>query len=105
MNDEDKQLARTRNFIRGSLELLRCPGQLSQRAAINWWCDWVYPDTDQEQEFAPDAWAAFMSVDRQLMLICEEKEDIPFTDPRWLALEPLVQRALELLGPVEHGVD
>ena len=105
MREDEKLAGRIRNQIRGSLQLLLSPGDFAQSSAINYWFDWVYADTDQEQEFAPDAWAALMAVDRQLMVICEEKGDVPYTDPRWLALEPLIQKAIEVLGPMEHGVD
>jgi hypothetical protein len=77
MSEEAKLAGRIRNRIRESLELLLSPGDFAQSSAVNCWFDWVYA-TDQEQEFTPDAWAA---------------------------LEPLIQRALEVLGPMEHEVD
>ena len=105
MSEDEKLQGRIRNRIRESLELLLSPGDFAQSSAINWWCDWVYPDTDQEQEFAPEVWAALMAVDRQLMVICEEKGDVPYTDPRWLALEPLIQSRPHRSSALAPGCD
>lgn len=105
MNDEEMPLGRIRNYIRGSLQLLVDPGDFPQGSMINWWFDWVYADTDQEQDFEPEVWAALMSVDRRLRAVCDEKGDVPYTDPRWTAIRSAVEQAIEMLGPMEEGVD